>query len=218
MGDQDPASSLSRRTLLAGGIAALTATAAATLPLAEEDAEALRPFNYPSGGHGDWWPSYVAHAGTPARPDRHYHYIRDQLVVAQDDLSGLRKGLRRRAGVEVGRSLDELGLALVQLRRPHALVPELVDELHQGRDPAALWAGPNEVLAQCIGRLGGEDRMPTGKFTGWAHWSGTSFTAPVVAAEIAVAIAQGRSGPEAVRHVLHAPGAVRVENLGTVVP
>jgi hypothetical protein len=69
MGDQDPAPSLSRRTLLTGGIAALTATAAATLPLAEEDGEAVRPFNYPSGGHGDWWPSYVAHAGTPARPD-----------------------------------------------------------------------------------------------------------------------------------------------------
>jgi hypothetical protein len=141
MGDRDPTPSLSRRTLLTGGIAAvLTTTAAGILPVAEEDADALRPFNYPSGGHGDWWPSYVAHAGTPARPDRHYHYIRDQLIVAQDGLSGLRKGLRRRAGVEVGRSLDELGLALVQLRRPHASVPELVDELHEGWDPATLWA------------------------------------------------------------------------------
>jgi subtilisin family serine protease len=77
---------------------------------------------------------------------------------------------------------------------------------------------PNEVLTQCRGQLGGEDRMPAGRFTGWARWSGTSFAAPVVAAEIAVAIAEGRSGPEAVRHVLHAPGAVRLENLGTVVP
>jgi hypothetical protein len=448
MGDQDPTPSVSRRTLLTGGIAAaLTTTAAGILPVAEEDADALRPFNYPSGGHGDWWPAYVAHAGTPARPDRHYHYIRDQLVVAQDDLAWLRKGLRRRAGVEVGGSLDELGLALVRLRRPRASVPELVDELHEGRDPAALWAGPNyvlgpcshlhisgsipqptteqlpppppagsrpgegvaialldsgaaldhpwfagrvtgdaeradldelgrlhcnaghgtfvagvllthapgapvevhrvfdgnwivddftmarrlrdlassdvqvltmpfggyshddlgmlatsaalrylfdrrpdlvavagagndatnkpyfpaadrgviavgavqrdrsgrwrracfsnygpwvdasapgvnvlstfldyegpmvprEVLAQCIGRLGGEDRMPSGRFTGWAHWSGTSFAAPMVASAIAAAIAEGRSGPDAARHVLQARGAPRIDNLGTIV-
>jgi hypothetical protein len=150
MGDHDPSPSLSRRTLLTGGIAAaLTATAAGTLAVAEEGAEALRPFNYPSGGHGDWWPDYVVHAGTPRHPDRHYHYVRDQLVVAQDDLSGLRRGLRRRAGVEVGGSLDELGLALVRLQRPRATVPDLVDELHQGRDPAALWAGPNYVLGPC---------------------------------------------------------------------
>jgi subtilase family protein len=447
VGDQDPTPSLSRRTLLTGGIAALTATAAATLPIAEEGADALRPFNYPSGGHGDWWPGYVAHAGTSARPDRHYHYIRDQLIVAQDDLSGLRKGLRRHAGVEVGDSLDELGLALVRLQRPRASVPELVDELHQARDPAALWVGPNyvlgpcshlhlsgsipqpsgeqlapppaagsrrgegvaialldsgafldhpwfahrvtgdteradldglgrlhcnaghgtfvagvllthapgarvevhrvfdsnwivdeftmarrlralasgdvqvltmpfggyshddlgmlatsaalrylfdrrpdlvavagagndatnkpyfpaadrgviavgavhrdgsgrwrracfsnygpwvdasapgvnvlstfldyegpmiprEVLAQCIGRLGGEDRMPSGKFTGWAHWSGTSFAAPMVAAAIAAAIGEGLSGPDAARHVLQARGAPRIDHLGTIV-
>jgi hypothetical protein len=61
----------------------------------------------------------------------------------------LRKGLRRRAGVEVGGSLDELGLALVRLQGPRASVPELVDELHEGRDPAALWAGPNYVLGPC---------------------------------------------------------------------
>ena len=77
---------------------------------------------------------------------------------------------------------------------------------------------PNEVLTQCLGQLGGEDRMPAGRFTGWARWSGTSFAAPVAAAEIAAAIAEGRGGPDAVRHVLHAPGAVRLENLGTVVP
>ena len=59
--------------------------------------------------------------------------------------------------------------------------------------------------------------MPSGRFTGWARWSGTSFTAPVVAAQIAAAIGEGRSGPEAVRHVLHQPGAPRLDNLGTVV-
>src|SRR6266540_7013690 len=66
MGDQDPSPSLSRRTLLTGGIAAaLTATAAGTLPVAEEDAEALRPFNYPSGGTVT---GGRATSRTPARP------------------------------------------------------------------------------------------------------------------------------------------------------
>jgi Subtilase family len=54
---------------------------------------------------------------------------------------------------------------------------------------------PREVLAQCVGRLGGEDRMPSGRFTGWAHWS----------------------GPDAARHVLQARGAPRIDNLGTIV-
>jgi hypothetical protein len=76
---------------------------------------------------------------------------------------------------------------------------------------------PREVLAQCIGRLGGEDRMPSGRFTGWAHWSGTSFAAPMVASAIAAAIAEGRSGPDAARHVLQARGAPRIDNLGTIV-
>jgi hypothetical protein len=39
----------------------------------------------------------------------------------------------------------------------------------------------------------------------------------VVAAEIAVAIAEGRSGPEAARHVLQARGAPRIDNLGPIV-
>jgi hypothetical protein len=438
MDDQNAASPVSRRSFLGGGVAALTAAAAA--PIA---------FNYASGGHGDWWPEHVTHAGHADDPSRHYHYVRDQLVVAQDDLSQLRRALSRRAGVEAADSLDELGLALVQLHGTRGSVPDLVDKLHLGRDRAALWAAPNhvlgpcthahlsgsipqptteslapfaagagpaagagvtvaildsgaalghawfagrvegdieapkldargrlqcnsghgtfvvgmvlrrapgarvtayqvfddgmivddftvarrlldlaasdakvvnlsiggythddlgmvaisaalrhlfehrpdtvvvaaagndatnkpcfpaadhrvvavgavrpdgsggwrracfsnygpwvdacapgvgllstfvdhdgplvpnEVLTQCIGHLGGEDRMPVGRFTGWARWSGTSFAAPVVAAQIAAAIAEGRSGPEAVRRVLHARGAVRLENLGTVVP
>jgi hypothetical protein len=51
MGDQDPSPPVSRRALLTGGVAAaLTATAAGSVPLSEEDPAALRPFNYPSGG------------------------------------------------------------------------------------------------------------------------------------------------------------------------
>jgi hypothetical protein len=59
--------------------------------------------------------------------------------------------------------------------------------------------------------------MPSGAFTGWAHWSGSSFAAPVVAAAIASAIAEGRSGPDAVRHVLEAREAPRISNLGTII-
>lgn len=438
MDEQNAAPPVSRRRFLGGGVAALTAAAAA--PIA---------FNYASRGHGDWWPDHVAHAEHAGDPSRHYHYVRDQLVVAQDDLSQLRRALGHRAGMEATASLDELGLVLVQLHGARGGVPDLVDRLHHGRDRTALWAAPNhvlgpcshahlsgsipqptteslapfaagtgpaagagvtvavldsgaalghpwfagrvdgdieepaldargrlhcnsghgtfvagmvlrrapgarviahqvfddgmivddfavarrlldlaasdakvvnlsiggythddlgmvaisaalrhlfqrrpdivvvaaagndatnkpcfpaadhrvvavgavlqdgsgrwrracfsnygpwvdacapgvgllstfvdhdgplvpnEVLTQCLGQLGGEDRMPAGRFTGWARWSGTSFAAPVVAAQIAAAIAEGRSGPEAVRHVLHAPGAVRLENLGTVVP
>jgi hypothetical protein len=71
MDDQNATSPVSRRIFLGGGVVALTAAAAA--PLA---------FNYASRGHGDWWPDYIAHAEHPDDPGRHYHYVRDQLVVA----------------------------------------------------------------------------------------------------------------------------------------
>ena len=48
-------------------------------------------------------------------------------------------------------------------------------EVHRDFDDYKGPMVPREVLAQCIGRLGGEDHMPSGRFTGWAHWSGTSF-------------------------------------------
>jgi hypothetical protein len=138
MDDQHAPSPVSRRIFLGGGVVALTAAAAA--PLA---------FNYASRGHGDWWPDHVAHAESADDPGRHYHYVRDQLVVAQDDLGELRRALGRRVGVEATVSLDELGLALVQLHGARGGVPELVDGLHHGRDRAALWAAPNYVLGPC---------------------------------------------------------------------
>jgi Subtilase family len=351
MGDQDPAPSLSRRTLLTGGIAAaLTATAAGTLPVAEEDAAALRPFNYPSGGHGDWWPDYVAHAGTPkqhlplppavgSRPGEgvaislldsgvvldhswfagrvtgdaeradldelgrlhcnaghgtfvagvllthapgarvEVHRVFDNNWIVDDFAMAQRLRALASSDVQVltmpfgGYSHDDLGMLATSaaLRYLFDRRPDLVAVAGAGNDatnkpyfPAAdrgviavgavqrdasgrwrracfsnygPWVDasapgvnvlstflhyegpmvPREVLAQCIGRLGGEDRMPSGRFTGRAYWSGTSFAAPVVAAAIAAAIAEGRSGPDAARHVLLARDAPRMDNLGTIV-
>jgi hypothetical protein len=104
----------------------------------------------------------VAHAEHADDPSRHYHYVRDQLVVAQDDLSQLRRALGHRAGVEATASLDELGLVLVQLHGARGGVPELVDRLHHGRDRAALWAAPNHVLGPCThAHLSGSIPQPT---------------------------------------------------------
>src|SRR6266508_2568927 len=93
MDDQNASSPVSRRIFLGGGVVALTAAAAA--PVA---------FNYASRGHGDWWPDHVVHAGHADDPGRHYHYVRDQLVVAQDDLGELRgaHGLAGRARAGAG--------------------------------------------------------------------------------------------------------------------
>ncbi len=104
----------------------------------------------------------MVHADHPDDPGRHYHYVRDQLIVGQDDLGDLRRALRTRAGVDVQGSLDELGLALVQLQGARAPVPELVDELHGRRGRAALWASPNHVIGPCTHvHLSGSIPQPT---------------------------------------------------------
>ena len=55
------------------------------------------------------------------------------------------------------------------------------------------------------------------EFHGTAVWSGTSFSAPIVAATIATEMAAGRTGPEAVRRVIGHPRHPRLHNLGTIV-
>jgi len=55
-------------------------------------------------------------------------------------------------------------------------------------------------------------------FRGWAVWSGTSFAAPVVVAALAREMVLGAcTAKEAVTRVVHAPEALRIRCLGTVV-
>ncbi|MGH8910103.1 MAG: S8 family peptidase [Egibacteraceae bacterium] len=55
-------------------------------------------------------------------------------------------------------------------------------------------------------------------FNGWAHWSGTSFSAPVVAGRIAAeAIANNISAQEAAYRIVLAPGLPHVPGMGTYV-
>jgi hypothetical protein len=54
-------------------------------------------------------------------------------------------------------------------------------------------------------------------FDGWASWSGTSFSAPIVAAALARQMQSGWTARQAVVRVVDAPGLLRIANLGTVV-
>ncbi|WP_345711341.1 S8/S53 family peptidase [Kineococcus glutinatus] len=56
------------------------------------------------------------------------------------------------------------------------------------------------------------------RFTGWARWSGTSFSAPVVAARLAREVQlTGCTPVQAVARLIDAPGLGAIPNLGTVV-
>jgi hypothetical protein len=60
--------------------------------------------------------------------------------------------------------------------------------------------------------------VDTDRFEGWATWSGTSFAAPVVVAALAREMVLGKCGAkDAVERVVHAPEALRIRCLGTVV-
>ena len=53
--------------------------------------------------------------------------------------------------------------------------------------------------------------------TGWASWSGTSFSAPFVAAKLALRLQDGDSREAAIETVISDPNLLRVPNFGTVV-
>ena len=61
---------------------------------------------------------------------------------------------------------------------------------------------------------GGQD---PDQFDSWATWSGTSFSAPIVAAAIARLVQSGWTARQAVARLVEAPGLMRIPNLGTVV-
>jgi subtilisin family serine protease len=99
-------------------------------------------------GHGGWWPPYVAHHGVG-----HFHYMRNELIVTEEELARVERLLRRRVHILDRRDASRLGLVLLTLdeedvaQRP---VPKLVDELH------SIWehevvpqAAPNHVFGPC---------------------------------------------------------------------
>lgn len=68
----------------------------------------------------------------------------------------------------------------------------------------------------------GSTEVPNGdddpdRFTGYARWSGTSFSAPLVAGALAREIGDGRSPEQAVERLIDSPNLYRIPNLGTVV-
>ncbi|MDQ4098459.1 MAG: S8 family serine peptidase, partial [Actinomycetota bacterium] len=64
----------------------------------------------------------------------------------------------------------------------------------------------------------GADGIDPDDFAGWAIWSGTSFSAPVVAGALArMMMAEGLSAQAAVKRVIDAPSLMRIPDLGTVV-
>jgi Subtilase family len=104
--------------------------------------------DHPDDGHGGWWPGYVAHHGVG-----HFHYMRNELIVTEEELPRVERLLRRRVTIVEQRRADKLGLVLLTLddddvaQRP---VPKLVDELH------SIWehevvpqASPNHVFGPC---------------------------------------------------------------------
>jgi hypothetical protein len=99
-------------------------------------------------GHGGWWPSYVAHHGVG-----HFHYMRNELIVTEEELGRVERLLRGRVRIADRRNADKLGLVLLTLDEEDVAarpVPKLVDELH------GIWqhevvpqAAPNHVFGPC---------------------------------------------------------------------
>ncbi len=81
--------------------------------------------------------------------------------------------------------------------------------------------GANLVSAFFADFDGAQPRVNTtdpDRFEGWASWSGTSFSAPVVVAALAREMVSGACGAaDAVIRVIGAPEALRIRGLGTVV-
>ena len=84
-------------------------------------------------------------------------------------------------------------------------------------------AGVDLVSTFFQGFSGAETPVPPGQpdpddFVGWARWSGTSFSAPIVAGALAqLMLTTGITGTEAVARLIDHPSLLRLADLGTVV-
>jgi hypothetical protein len=80
-----------------------------------------------------------------------------------------------------------------------------------------------DLVSTFFTKTQGPEPAPAGypepdKYKGWACWSGTSFSAPVVVAALAREMQRyGLSSSEAVARVIDAPGLFRIPSYGTVV-
>jgi hypothetical protein len=83
--------------------------------------------------------------------------------------------------------------------------------------------GVDLVSTFFTGFAGAETPSPPGEpdpddFVGWARWSGTSFSAPIVAGALAnLMLTTGVSATQAVERLIDDPGLLRLADLGTVV-
>jgi subtilisin family serine protease len=80
-----------------------------------------------------------------------------------------------------------------------------------------------DIVSAFFSRFDGPQAAPTGgvdpdRFRDWATWSGSSFSAPIVAAAIAREMhVSSCKAPDAVTRVVDGPGLFRIPDMGTVV-
>jgi subtilisin family serine protease len=146
----------------------------------------------------------VAAAGNDGL-DRPVFPAADKRVIGVGSVEEAGGGWRRAAFSDYGWWVDAcapgVDLKSTFLEYTGPIVPHEEEPVHDHQDPDVTAHHKPEDL----------------KFRGTAKWSGTSFSAPIVAAAVAMQIAGARSGPEAVRQVISHPGRPRMNNLGTFV-
>jgi hypothetical protein len=79
-----------------------------------------------------------------------------------------------------------------------------------------------DLISTFFSGFNGIEPAPPGEpdpdsFAGWAAWSGTSFSGPIVVGALAREIRNGLAPDKAVERVVDAPWLLRIPNLGTIV-
>jgi Subtilase family len=120
--------------------------------------------------HGNWWDEEIAHYGPGDGGEGHYHYMRDQLIVTDQDLERVLARLEE-LGIAVTEQSREARLGVVLLKLdPETVggdegrqVPALVDVLHDGHETEVVpRVAPNHVLGPCTHvHLAGSAPAPT---------------------------------------------------------